>query len=150
MKKIIFIILCVVGLHVHAQDKSKHERIKALKVSFLTEQLELTPNEAEKFWPVYNVYDKQMDQLRRQERELYKKLHSRDGARAKLPEKEAIDAKDQYLSLLLEKYNLQKTLMAELQGKIPATKIVFLPEAERDFGKKLFEEYKKRHNKNKK
>jgi hypothetical protein len=32
------------------------KRVEALKIGFLTRQLELTPEEAEKFWPVYNKY----------------------------------------------------------------------------------------------
>lgn len=30
------------------------ERIKSLKIAFVTEKLALTPDESEKFWPVYN------------------------------------------------------------------------------------------------
>lgn len=30
------------------------ERVKSLKIAFVTEKLALTPDESEKFWPVYN------------------------------------------------------------------------------------------------
>ena len=34
------------------------EKIKAEKVAFLTTRMDLTPQEAEKFWPVYNQLEK--------------------------------------------------------------------------------------------
>jgi len=36
------------------------ERVEALKVAFITKQLQLTPEEAQKFWPIYNGYDQNM------------------------------------------------------------------------------------------
>jgi Skp family chaperone for outer membrane proteins len=64
MKKILltalFISIC--GLvSLRSQDRS--ERIEALKVAFITKQLQLTPQEAEKFWPVYNVYENEMKNM---------------------------------------------------------------------------------------
>src|SRR6478609_1561835 len=37
--------------------------IKKDKVSILTELMELTPDQAAKFWPVYNEYDKELTRL---------------------------------------------------------------------------------------
>ena len=45
------------SFHKNAQDKKQHpsrDEIMAQKVAFITQELELTPAEAEKFWPVYN------------------------------------------------------------------------------------------------
>jgi hypothetical protein len=32
------------------------EKIERIKIAFITRQLNLTPDEAQKFWPVYNQY----------------------------------------------------------------------------------------------
>lgn len=45
-----------------AQTK-KSDKIDALKVAFITKQLDLTPAEAEKFWPIYNQYQDEMQAL---------------------------------------------------------------------------------------
>ena len=37
-------------------SEEKKERIEAMKIGFLTEQLNLTPDEAKVFWPVYDQY----------------------------------------------------------------------------------------------
>lgn len=45
------------------------ERIEALRIAFITKQLQLTPQEAEKFWPVYNNYDGEMKKMIRDHRQ---------------------------------------------------------------------------------
>lgn len=39
-----------------------------MKIAYFTENLELTPEEAEKFWPLYNEYDSKKHELRRENR----------------------------------------------------------------------------------
>jgi hypothetical protein len=57
---IAFIFLFIVGF-AHAQenppmDNQKMQNIEALKIAFISKQIQLIPDEAEKFWPVYNQY----------------------------------------------------------------------------------------------
>lgn len=40
------------------------EKIKVEKVAFITSELELTYEEAQKFWPIYNQYDNELMSLR--------------------------------------------------------------------------------------
>jgi hypothetical protein len=40
--------------------EKKQQNIEALKVAFISKELDLTPEEAQKFWPVYNQYSKEM------------------------------------------------------------------------------------------
>ena len=44
-------------------SEQKQQDIEALKVAFISKELELTPTEAEKFWPVYNQYSKELKGL---------------------------------------------------------------------------------------
>ncbi len=39
------------------------EKIQALKIAFITQKLELTSEEAQKFWPVYGQYENEMRSL---------------------------------------------------------------------------------------
>ena len=39
------------------ERRSKEERIHALKVAFITEELNLTPEQSQGFWPLYNEYE---------------------------------------------------------------------------------------------
>lgn len=63
MKKILFIVSLVLGSisTVFAQDPGddagKGQKIQALYVAYITQQLKLTESEAQKFWPVHSQYD---------------------------------------------------------------------------------------------
>ncbi len=46
-------------------DEKKVQDIEALKVAFISKELELTPDEAQKFWPVYNQYSKEIKEARK-------------------------------------------------------------------------------------
>ncbi len=43
-----------------AEPQQKEQNIEALKVAFISKELNLTPGEAEKFWPVYNQYSQEL------------------------------------------------------------------------------------------
>jgi hypothetical protein len=67
MKKyilIVFVMLgCFSGIKAQDGDETKAEKIQALKIAFITNKLQLTPDEAQKFWPVYNQYDNEIRNL---------------------------------------------------------------------------------------
>ena len=44
--------------------ENRGEKIEALKIAFITQRLNLTPEEAQKFWPVFNQYESEMKTLR--------------------------------------------------------------------------------------
>jgi len=51
----------------HAQ--ARRENIDALHTSYITEKLNLTTDEAKKFWPVYDLYRSSKDELKKQRRD---------------------------------------------------------------------------------
>ncbi len=141
MKHIILPILSLFfALNVHAQLHND-DKIQALKVSFITERLALTQNEAQKFWPIYNAYNKTIREIKHRDirnirREIRKNLESIDDKRAK----ELLDALSKYEKQL---YNEELDLNKKLQGIISSKKIILLKVAEEDFKRKLFEQFKK-------
>ena len=63
MKKILFILICgTLGFHnSYAQPDQRHRGpessiAESLRIAYITKELNLTSTEAEKFWPVYNMY----------------------------------------------------------------------------------------------
>lgn len=68
MKKYILIFTLLLGsiAVAFAQDNQsgdeagKQERIKALYVAYVTQQLQLTPDEAQKFWPVHTQFENEL------------------------------------------------------------------------------------------
>ncbi|MBI3883020.1 MAG: hypothetical protein HY305_02065 [Sphingobacteriales bacterium] len=66
MKKIYFLLLLTIAVvSANAQGEfdqgnTREQKIEALKVAFISRELDLTPDEAQKFWPVYNQYAKEI------------------------------------------------------------------------------------------
>ena len=55
-----FVSLSVCAVAQNENAGQKRQDIEALKVAFISRELELTPEEAQKFWPIYNEYSKEM------------------------------------------------------------------------------------------
>jgi hypothetical protein len=138
MKKI-SIILLFISAGLFAQS-DRHEKIKTLKIAYITEELSLTPSEAEKFWPIYNTHDSQINELRRSERhEIGPKL--RDGFDT-LSDDDANALIDRWLQIESETLKLQQELVLNLRKVLPPKKIIQLRKAEDDFKRRLLERYK--------
>jgi hypothetical protein len=144
MRTIITILLVSLSLHSFSQDGNRRERIKALKVAYLTEQLELSTTEAQKFWPVYNDFEEKEQQLRK---ENYSKRKETDVE--SLSEQEAKKMIEDMILSEKKKQELRETFIKDLQKFLSSKKIIKLKLAEDQFNKKMFEEFKKRRGPNK-
>jgi len=72
MKKIFLLIMLSFGLVAIAISQNKPNKqglsknnIEALKVAYITRKLNLTPDEAQKFWPVHNIYFEELKKARK-------------------------------------------------------------------------------------
>jgi hypothetical protein len=80
MKKIfLFTVLLAFGAATFAQPKDKNheerwEKFRSEKVAFLTSNLELSPTEAQKFWPVYNQLEKERWEAQKFRREMEERV----------------------------------------------------------------------------
>ena len=145
MKKIYLLLLPFIFFAVttNAQDKKGKEKIHALKIAYLIEELDLTSNEADLFWPLYNEYHKKRKTFFSFEKELLKEKTKNDIAN--LTEKEAIDVLNK-LSVNNEKKHENKIIFHQKLLKIlPAKKIIKYKMVERSFNKKLMHKLKNKH-----
>jgi len=143
---LIFLLVAPVIVFAQRESKQKKEQIKALKVAYITDELKLTPNEAEKFWPLYNAFDDRQRELR------HKKMRSymdrlNNGEVDKMTEKEATDFLAQMENTEDELYQLRKKFIASLKTVLPPAKIIKLKNAEENFKRKLLKQYKEKRQK---
>ena len=145
--KILLPLLLFVSLAAFAQDdhKEKKEQIKALKVSFLTTELSLTPEESEKFWPIYNAFEEKQYKIRHDKMRPIKKKIDEVGL-DKMSEKDAAALLEKLEAADEELFNLRKRLVTDLKPVIGSAKIIKLKKAEDDFNKKLLEKFKEKKN----
>ena len=138
--KIILVLLLLISVSVFAQGPKK-EKIKALKVAYLTTNLSLTPSESEKFWPLYNAYDQKQFELRHEKMEMIKQrleIKSVD----ELSDKDALAIINQIESVEEDLYQNRKKFMTSLKTVLSPLKILKLKKAEDDFNKTLLRQYK--------
>jgi Skp family chaperone for outer membrane proteins len=63
MKKILLFLAVFVSISYICAAQPQREKIKTLKVAYITKELNLTSGEAEKFWPVYNEYFSEIEKV---------------------------------------------------------------------------------------
>ena len=142
INKIILVVLVLFSFTTKAQDKDKHEKIKALKIAYLTEQLNLTTKEAENFWPIYNAFEDKKDKIRQQKRsEIFKKLKNID----ELTESEASKLLELDISLNKKTHELEEKLIYDVRKVISAKKTFILLQAENGFKRKLLKQYRQKN-----
>lgn len=143
MKKYIIILtLFLTSFYSFGQhSQESRDKIKALKVAFLTQELQLTAAETVKFWPIYNKHEERIDFLRNKGRLEFKKKIKEVGELKNLNESEA-------KKLVLLKLELEKKMVTEKEDFLskvslflPFKKIMNLHISEREFARKLMRKY---------
>ena len=142
---LIFALLLFSTFSTFAQSekmKEKRDQIKAMKVAFITTELDLNSAEAEKFWPIYNTFEEKEFELKHLKMRSFIKRY-RDG-KDKMTEKEANLLLSQMEINEEEFYLLRKKFILNLKGVLPASKIIKLKKSEEDFSRKLLLQYRNR------
>lgn len=144
-KKLLFIVVFSVCILSSVAQNKNRNRIKMLKVSFISNAIELTSNEAEKFWPIYNQYDSKIKKLKSQlERDNFNNSEGIDA----MSDKKAEELIHRNLNTENEIVTSRKQLVEELTSVISAKKILKLQKAERDFNRRMLQEFGKRRRMN--
>lgn len=144
MKKIV-LVLFLVSTGLYAQ-RPNQDRMKAFKTAYLTDQLDLTSSEAEKFWPIYNYFENKLKSLRKKERsEVFRKV--RNGGIEALTDSEAIALIDKMLEMKTTELQYRKELVKDLLKVLSPKKIIKLNRAEEEFKKILLERLKQHRGK---
>ncbi|PWG05120.1 hypothetical protein [Polaribacter aquimarinus] len=148
MKKYILIILVLVlsTVTINAQKRKNKEKIKALKVAFLTQELNLDTKTAQKFWPLYNEHENNLDVLRRKGMlDIKNKLKNAGGLEALTEEESKFFVQSK---IKLDKKELvEKEKFLEKISKVLSYKqILKLQLSQREFARKLMRKYRKQSN----
>ena len=142
MKNLVIIFLVFSSFSLLAQPgatkEEREERIKAQKIAFISNELELTPEEAEKFWPVYNQYEDELESKHKEKRKAMKQLRDID----ELSEEEAHKLTKRIFELEAQETEIRLKYLdkfADVLGKKKAS-MVFM--AEEKFKRELLKRIK--------
>lgn len=127
MKKIILLILLYSGIALSAisqDDQRDAGRLQAYKIAFLTKKLNLSPEEAQRFWPIYNKYEDEMRAAR---------IENRQNKASEIVTEEKI-------------LNIRKKYNGEFSKALSSEKVDKLFKSEREFGNIVQKEFLERRN----
>lgn len=145
MKKIITLLLIFMSTFIFGQNNKKMERIKALRVAFISTKLDLTPEEAQKFWPIFNKFDDEQLELRKQNRLVMFKLKPKNTTTISSNEMDKLLEETELIETNLQ--NNRKQFVKNLKDVISPKKILLLKQLEEDFKNKLIQQLKAGKNK---
>ncbi len=136
------VILLICTLSLSAQNLSKQEkleRIKAQKIAFITNRLQLTTNEAQKFWPVYNEFFAKKEQLNKEKKQVNLDLKNNW---KNYPDSKKTELIDQLVSFKLKDAELQMEFHNQLKKILPIDKVILLHQVESQFKTYLLKQLK--------
>ncbi|MFK7060948.1 sensor of ECF-type sigma factor [Flavobacterium oreochromis] len=143
MKKIITVFIIILSQFTFGQGREeKLEKIKALRIAFISDRLNLSPEEAQKFWPIFNQFDDKQFELQKQKKKLMHELNA-EGVNS-LSDKELQNLMDQEEKIENEMRQNKRSLVKNLQGIILNQKIIQLKQIEIEFKQKLLSQIKER------
>jgi intergrase/recombinase len=112
----------------------KKEKIESLKVAFITEKLDFSVEEAQKFWPVYNKYTAELEKSRKDFRgQMVDELKNID----QMSTAEADKALRDMIEFRSKELDITKQYTNEFKKVISPQKVVKLFVAEQEFKKEL-------------
>jgi len=147
MKRLILGLLLLFFTSINIIAQNNRNQIKAIKTAFITNALELSPEEAEKFWPVYNEFDKNIHQLKTiKTKEIAHKIRIAGGIE-NLTEKESEIILQEFMDIDFNVANEKKKLQKNLIGIISSKKMIKLLRTEQNFNKELLRRFQEKRNK---
>jgi len=149
MKRIIILTVTLFSLVTFAQEKKGggREKVRAYKIAYLTEKLDLSAKEAEKFWPLYNSYnDKRRELFKAEKNEIRSKIEAKGGIE-KFSDTEA-ETMLKKINTFRDNQHLNKlAFVKDLRSFLSSKKILQFEVAEMEFNKKLMRKLREQKNK---
>jgi hypothetical protein len=109
-------------------DPKAQEKINSLRIAYLTDKLGLTPEQAEKFWPIYREFAQKRMEARAELRQARKEIDPKNPD----PKKQA-ELVDLALKVKQRVLDLEKDYSGRLLKVVSAQQMLKLPTAEAEF-----------------
>jgi hypothetical protein len=136
IKYILVMVWVMFAAKLSYAQPGKADKVEALKVSFITEKINLTTQEAQSFWPLYNEYNDKIKFARKSFRQQYANVNEFK------TDKEADDYLAAELKLRQAEVDLQKEYFDKFKKILGAKKTGLLRRAEEEFKKEVLKIFK--------
>lgn len=134
MKKYFFllVILFCVSLKAQAQSERRQQRIETAKIAIITNRLNLSPEQAKMFWPVYNEYVSKRKEIRKSMKQLRVENANLDAS-----DDELVADMRKMLAFRRSEADLDKEYFEKLLKVISPRQLATLYKTEKEFTKML-------------
>jgi phage gpG-like protein len=136
MKKlaIILLILCSTSplLAQRADRQYDKEKLEAARVAFITNRINLTASQAEKFWPLFNEHMEERGQLMREMSEINRK------ASDEMSDRQATELMEKRFELQGKMLDQEKSFMRTITNVISPAQALQLTNVHREFTRQLY------------
>jgi len=140
-KKFTFIIVLLLFLFQvsYGQNREARQKIESARIALITERLGLTPEQAEKFWPIYNEYNLQKRGLMQEMQNARKNVDMNN-----LTEEQGQALMKLGLDIKERQLQLEKSYSQRLTEIISTKQMLNLRKAEDDFRRMIIQRLEER------
>jgi vacuolar-type H+-ATPase subunit I/STV1 len=133
LKYIALILFLTMAYNVQAQKSPvDREKLQAARIAFITTRIDLQPEQAEKFWPIFNNYVDSRDKTMREISQLAKDTES-------ISEEEAKSRIQKRLQLQGELLKEEQAFVIEASRVLSSKQVLMLSNVARDFNRYLYQ-----------
>lgn len=125
------------------ERQSRYEQIQSAKIAFFTTELELTPKEAEEFWPVYNNFWKERERSYRRIQGNLKNIEKAVSGEEKINESEIRSLMDKYVAEFATEGDIYKNYYSLFSKILPPSKVAKIYVAEERFRVKMIHQLRR-------
>jgi len=150
MKKIIYGVIAVLLAGSQALSgqgsgqglgQSDSEKLTAYKIAFFTQRMDLTPAEAEKFWPLYNDYSARKNKLQFDRLSLMRYASQNE---TNMSDSELSSTADKLTGTYTDEAEMIVSFNKSLRNILPPSKVIKLYQVENQYKQQLLRELNRR------
>jgi hypothetical protein len=136
-RAVILLKIMILSCTMAAAQNPGMERLNAYKIAFFTKRLNLTPQEAEKFWPVYNEFQAQKTQIQLEKASLMRTFNQGEST---LSDEQIAELGNKYCAAIVQESALAVKYHKMMMEILPPAKVMRLYQVENQYRLQLLNE----------
>jgi curli biogenesis system outer membrane secretion channel CsgG len=139
MKRTVILLLLISMLPVNttSAQNTNLEKLNNYKIGFFTKRLNFTSEEAQKFWPVYNEYQNQRNQIQLEKIKLIRNFNQNENS---LSNDQLAEIGDKLVNSIVQESSLAVAFHKKLKEVLPPAKVIRYYQAENQYKMQLLNE----------
>lgn len=135
MKKLYILTIVLLSfVNITKAQENRKEEIESFRIAFFTRQLNLSPDEAKKFWPVYNEMQTEIQKIQKERRMRHRDL--RDNS-ANLSDAELEKSINDEMNSRQRELDIERKYHEKFKAILPMKKVAIYYRAQEGFKREL-------------